>query len=294
MKRNERTKVMILGTTGMAGHVAGASLAKRPELQVIKVARTASDKETIVLDAKDTIKLEQIISATAPDIIINCMGVLIKGSEKEPRKAIEINSLLPHVLVDICDRHGGRLVHLSTDCVFSGKNGPYKATDVRDGDSVYDRSKALGEVVNERDLTIRTSIVGPELKPDGTGLFHWFMNQRGSVKGYSNAFWSGVMTTQLADLFEDVCLGRERAKGLVQYSVPGGISKYDLLCLFRSEFGLGVEIERFENERVDKRLVPTEGLTRGPADYVTQVRRMKAWMEEHKDWYGHYSWRGSA
>jgi dTDP-4-dehydrorhamnose reductase len=291
MKRTDRTKVVVLGSTGMAGHVACAMLSRLPELQVFNIARTVWNDETIIIDARDRTKLDQTISSIGPDIIINCMGVLIKGSEKDPKSAIEINSLLPHFLVDLCDRYGGRLVHLSTDCVFSGKCGPYKTTDFRDGDSIYDRSKALGEVINQRDLTIRTSIVGPELKKDGTGLFHWFMGQQGSVKGYTQALWSGVMTTDLALFLQDICLGSETSTGLVHYSVPGGISKFELLSLFQSEFRMPVKVERFENEPVDKRLILSDSLLHKPLDYISQVRQMKAWMVENKNWYGHYSER---
>ena len=291
MKRTERTKVLVLGSTGMAGHVACASLTKRPELQVFNIARTVWNDDTIILDVRDRVGLDKAICSIEPDIIINCMGVLIKGSEKDPKNAIEINSLLPHLLVDICDRHGGRLIHLSTDCVFSGKCGPYNITDFRDGDSFYDRSKALGEIINERDLTIRTSIVGPELKREGTGLFHWFTGQQGEVKGYSQTFWSGVMTTDLALLLEDICLGLETSKGLVHYSVPGGISKYELLRLFQSEFGLPVKVEKFENERIDKRLIPSQKLSHQPLDYVSQVIQLKKWMTEHRNLYHSYPLR---
>ena len=291
MKRTDRTKILVLGSTGMAGHVAATMLARRPELQVFNIARTVLNEDTIILDARDRKGIDQAIGSIEPNIIINCIGVLIKESEKDPKNAVEINSFLPHSLVDLCDRHGGRLVHLSTDCVFSGKGGPYKMTDFRDGDSFYDRSKALGEIVNERDLTIRTSIVGPELKSGGTGLFHWFMSQHGTVKGYSDSFWSGVMTTDLALFLEDICLGLETSKGLVHYSVPGGISKYELLRLFQSEFNLPIEVEKFENGRIDKRLIPSQTLSHQPLDYISQVIQLKKWMTEHRNLYHNYPLR---
>ena len=293
MRESESTKIVVLGSTGMAGHVVCTRLSQRPELQVFNVARRPWNDDTIILDARDGTALERVIRDINPDIIINCMGVLIKGSEKDPTSAIKVNSLLPHLLVDLCDRYGGRLIHLSTDCVFSGKNGPYRPTDQRDGDSIYDRTKALGEVVNERDLTVRTSITGPELEPSGQGLFNWFMKQRGPVRGFSKAMWSRVMTTQLAQFMEDICLGYETSKGLVHYSVPGGISKYDLLALFKSEFDTRADIERFDSELVDKRLLPSESLRHLPPDYPTQIRNMRSWMVKHRNFYAHYDWKGS-
>ena len=287
---NEKKRVVVLGSSGMAGHVVTDRLEGNPFLEVRNISRTRFNERTLTLDVDDTESLEQSISDFTPDIIINCVGMLIKESEKNKVEAVRINSLLPHVLASICDKHGGRLIHLSTDCVFSGKRGPYQIGDFRDGDSFYDRSKALGEVVNERDLTIRTSITGPELKENGTGLFHWFMKKEGIAPGFTQVMWSGIMTTELAKYIEMLCTS-DTPKGLVHFSVLGGISKFDLLKIFNSVFDRGLEVEPVENQRVDKRLVPTPGIGYAASDYLTQVKEMKTWMDDHRTWYKQYQWR---
>lgn len=280
--------MMVLGSTGMAGHVVTAHLETNPALNVNNYSRSRFNDRTVLINASDHDLLDREIMDFSPDVIVNCIGVLIKESEKDIKRAIEVNSLLPHYLVSMCDRHGGRLVHLSTDCVFSGKNGPYGVTDLRDGDSVYDRTKALGEIVNERDVTIRTSITGPELKRDGTGLFHWYMNQRGNVTGYRNAMWSGVMTTELANFVEHVIISNSKIKGLVHFSVPGGISKLDLLRSFQDEFRRDITINSGEGPDTDKRLIPSGDLGFEPKDYRSQIASMHDWMRLHPEWYAHY------
>jgi dTDP-4-dehydrorhamnose reductase len=287
-KIDGKRTVLVLGSNGMAGHVVTKYLEAEPSLHVINVARRPLNERTVVADAADPTALGGVIKDAQPELIINCIGILIKKANSNPREAIQMNSLLPHVLVDMCDRHGGRLVHLSTDCVFSGKNGPYDLHAFRDGDTVYDRTKALGEVVNERDLTIRTSITGPELQENGTGLFHWFMMQQGPIKGYNNAYWSGVITTELARYVKEICLGNEKAKGIVHYSVDGGINKFDLLNKFNASFSKKLAIESFAGEKVDKRLIPSKGLARYPPSYDQQISDMRDWVHQHRQLYPHY------
>jgi dTDP-4-dehydrorhamnose reductase len=284
---DDRKRIVVLGSTGMAGHVVTSRLESNRSLEVLNISRTKFNEQTVTIDVTDTKSLEDIISEFSPEIVVNCVGMLIKESEKNKVGAVMVNSLLPHVLSSMCDKHGGRLIHLSTDCVFSGAKGPYDIGDFRDGDSFYDRSKALGEVVNERDLTIRTSITGPELKENGTGLFDWFMQKNGTAPGFTQALWSGVMTTELAKYIETICISRS-PRGLIHFSVPGGISKFELLTIFNSVFDRGLTIEPVENQRVDKRLVPTPDNGYEASDYVTQVREMKAWMDDHKAWYSNY------
>ncbi len=289
MRRCEdKTKVMVLGSTGMAGHVVTACLEANPSLAVSNYSRSRFNERTITIDATDHELLEKAVAELLPDVIVNCVGVLIREAEKDTKRAIEVNSLLPYHLVSLCDRYGGRLVHLSTDCVFSGRNGPYGTMDFRDGDSAYDRTKALGEVVNERDVTIRTSITGPELKINGTGLFHWFMSQRGNVTGYPRAMWSGVMTTELAKYIEHVIISSSTPNGLVHFSVPGGISKLDLLRMFQDEFARDVVISSVDGANADKRLIPSEDLGFVPKDYRSQIASMHEWMNQHPEWYSHY------
>ena len=198
-------RILILGAGGMAGHVMAEYLAQKPEYEVIRCARRAATPDTILLDVTEFSHVEDVLGEQRPDIVINCVGMLIQTSRDRLDQAILINSYLPHFLsrLGIKLKYGFRLIHISTDCVFSGDRGGYAEDDFRDGDTPYARTKALGEVINDRDLTLRTSIIGPELKQNGTGLLHWFLMQKGEIKGFTSAYWSGVTTLELAKVVDD-------------------------------------------------------------------------------------------
>ncbi|MDQ1298051.1 MAG: dTDP-4-dehydrorhamnose reductase, partial [Campylobacterota bacterium] len=191
-------KVVVLGALGMAGHIMAEYLDKTGDYEVFGVARQSGRYIDAVLDVTDFGALEMCLEKIEPDYIVNCVGALVAHARDRTADAILLNSYLPHFLSDLGKRLDFKLIHISTDCVFSGKEGGYREDSFRDGDDNYARSKALGEVFNDRDLTIRTSIIGPELKNDGTGLLDWFLKQRGSTNGYTKAFWSGVTTLELA------------------------------------------------------------------------------------------------
>ena len=173
-------------------------------------------------------------------------------------------------------------MHVSTDCVFSGKKGAYADTDFRDGDTVYARTKALGEVIDERNLTVRTSIIGPELKDNGTGLFHWFMNQHGEIKGYRRAFWSGVTTLELAKFIHAAI--RNDLTGLFQLSMPEKVSKYDLLKLFREIWRKeDVTIAPYDDYFCDKSMKCSSRADFGyslPGDYRQMLIELKEYCRE--------------
>ena len=176
-------KILILGAGGMAGHVMAEYLAQKPEYEIIRCARTAVTPDTILLDVTEFQKLEEILRDRRPDMVVNCVGMLVQASQERVDQAILINSYLPHFLSRLGKKYGFKLIHISTDCVFSGDRGGYAEDDFRDGDTPYARTKALGEVINDRDLTLRTSIIGPELKRDGTGLLHWFFDAEKGDQG---------------------------------------------------------------------------------------------------------------
>ena len=159
-----KKKILLLGATGMAGHVAYHYLNETNKYEIVDVVfRNKLTADSIVLDVTDKHATEELIKTVKPDIIVNCIGILIKGSRQHPDNAIYINAYFPHLLERLSSEINAKLIHISTDCVFSGKKGNYTEYDFRDADDVYGRSKALGEVENDRDLTIRTSIIGPEL-----------------------------------------------------------------------------------------------------------------------------------
>ena len=194
--------ILVLGASGLIGHQVFLKLKNRTDFDVYSISHQRKiDDRTILLNARDEHLLEKKIQNIQPDVIVNCMGILISKANQDPAHAIFLNAYLPHLLKNIVNKMGAKLIHISTDCVFSGNKGAYVEIDLKDADDIYGRSKALGEVIEDPHLTLRTSVVGPELK-NGEELFHWFMNQQGTVKGFSKALWSGVTTLELAKKVE--------------------------------------------------------------------------------------------
>ncbi len=284
----EKKKVLLFGATGMAGHVVYYYLNATGKYEITNVVyRTKLTDDSIVVDVTNNNAVEKVIKETCPDLIINCIGVLIKGSKDAPDNAIFINAYFPHFLKRIADEVGARLVHISTDCVFSGKKGQYTETDFRDADDVYGRSKALGEIINEKDLTIRTSIIGPELKQNGEGLFHWFMHQQGQINGFETAIWGGVTTLELAKAI-DVAVDKGWT-GLVHLSNGVGIAKYDLLLLFQKIWDKrDVKIIPFAGYKVDKSIARTERFDYVVPEYEEMLKEMFLWMLSYPQLYLHY------
>ena len=192
------------------------------------------------------------------------------------------------MLADCCDKVGAKLIHISTDCVFSGKKGDYIESDVADEVSAYGRTKLLGEVTHGNHLTIRTSIIGPELKSDGIGLFHWFMYQQGQVSGYAHVMWSGVTTIELAKAIDFAA--KQDISGLLFLSNNTKISKYDLLGMFNKAFRNPLlKINRENTIQSDKSFLCTrDDFVYNVPDYQTMVELMKKWMFDHKNWYQQY------
>lgn len=281
-------KVLLFGATGMAGHMVYYYLREIGGYDLANVVyRTPLTGDSLVVDVSDRSAVEDVVRQVKPNILINCVGVLVRGSKEHPDNAVLLNAYFPRLLEKLADRYGARLIHISTDCVFSGKKGNYTETDFKDADDVYGKSKALGEIVNGRDLTIRTSIIGPELKMDGEGLFHWFMSQHGTVSGFKTAIWGGVTTLELAKAI-DVAI-KEGIIGLVQLSNGTGISKYDLLCLFKDIWGRkDVEIVSVDANGVDKSIAKSARFSYEVPGYREMLRDLYVWMQAHKDMYRQY------
>lgn len=250
-------KVLILGVTGMAGHIIYNHLSSIEGYEVIGTSnRKSANKELLLLDVTDFNILEIIIKRIQPKYIINAVGVLINRSESDVDNAILINSYFPHFLVRLCRKYGSKLIHISTDCVFSGKEGEYKENDFRDADDIYGRSKALGEINNKIDVTIRTSIIGPELKDFGEGLFHWFMSKSVKLSGYNNVFWSGVTTLELAKNIDTII--RHKVTGIYHLTNNNKISKYALLVLFNNIWNRNdLLIDEVKHTHKDKSFINT-------------------------------------
>ncbi|MEC0281697.1 dTDP-4-dehydrorhamnose reductase family protein [Terribacillus saccharophilus] len=272
------TKILILGGKGMAGHVMYEYLRRQQEYDVRFTSRDKTDKSSIYLDVTDTPALENLLASENPDIVINCTGILNAAAEQNPLLAFRVNSLLPHQLAAFMERQQGRLIQISTDCVFSGEKGRYTESDFRDGTSVYAQSKQLGEITNAPHLTIRTSIIGPELKDDGIGLFHWFMNQSGEIKGFKRVFWNGVTTLELAKATHFFI--QQKTSGLYHLCPSDTISKLDLLQLFKSVYEKDdVQITPDAGPVLDRTIVNTRI---SPAYAVPSFHEM---LEEQKKFY---------
>lgn len=280
-----KKKLLLLGATGMAGHIAYCYLNDTGKYEITNVVfRNKLTEDSILLDITDKLATEQLIQNIRPDIILNCIGVLIKGSQAHPDNAIYINAYFPHLLERLAAEVNAKLIHVSTDCVFSGEKGNYTETDVRDADDTYGKSKGLGEVINNKDLTIRTSIIGPELKENGEGLFHWFMNQKGEINGYTEAFWGGVTTLELAKAIDAAI--EQNTSGLVHLTNGDKISKYDLLSLFKEIWRRNdVIVNPYKGKSVDKSLMKSTIFNYKVPTFKEMLHEQSIWMEENAPLY---------
>ena len=272
-----KDKVLVLGSTGMLGHVLFDYLQNLGKYELYDVVfRNKLREESIVCDITNRSKLSDVIKEIEPNYIINCIGVLIKGSQDDPSNAIYINAYFPHFLVKTANGINAKVIHISTDCVFSGKKGSYSETDFRDADDIYGRSKALGEFNSENHLTIRTSIVGPELKTNGEGLLHWFLNQTNTINGFKKAFWGGVTTLECAKAIENAIT--HDLGGLINLTNGLKISKYDMLLLFRDNFpNNNITINGVDGKEVDKSLISE----RSDFKYVVLMDRLHQQLKLH-------------
>ncbi len=193
-------RIIVFGANGMAGHMVALYLQEQGHEVTGFVKRKNDMFPCIEGNAMDTKLVKEILAGESInyDIIINCIGILNKAVDAKLAEGIYINSVLPHLLEECVSGTKTRVIHISSDCVFSGNTGHYRENSHPDAESYYGRTKALGELGDGNNLTIRTSIVGPELKKDGIGLFHWFMSQTGFVNGFTEVIWSGVTTLELA------------------------------------------------------------------------------------------------
>lgn len=283
-------KFLVLGCNGMAGHIISLYL-KEQGHEVTGFARSKSVfVSTIIGDAFNLELIHGVISAGKYDAVINAIGLLNQFAEQNQAAAANLNGYLPHFLAEITDGSNTQIIHMSTDCVFSGKTGGYTEASFPDGTTFYDRSKALGELNDSKNITLRNSIVGPDIKASGIGLLNWFMQQPGpSVNGFTGAIWTGQTTLQLAKTME--AAAKDRANGLVNAVPSSSITKYELLKLFNSHLRNGeLTINPIDGVTVDKSLIRTNfDFAYQIPDYETMVVEMANWMKVHKSLYPHYS-----
>lgn len=255
-------KILILGANGMLG----GSLHRYFSNTKNSVVGTVRSKEALEqltgmgfdniisgIDVTDYAVLESTISKIKPDYVFNCIGLIKQLSHSElPVPAIEINSLLPHKIAEICTKHDSRLVHFSTDCVFSGSTGGYIESSVPDATDLYGRSKLLGEVSYGKHLTLRTSIIGHELNSN-VSLVDWFLSQTKTVKGFSNAIFSGLPTCYVAEFLEKYVICNPSLSGMYHLSAEP-IDKYSLLLLIKDKYKIELDVIDYPDFTIDRSL----------------------------------------
>lgn len=281
-------KVLVLGCNGMAGHTISLYLQEQGH-QVFGFDRTRSlYVNSAAGDARDAALVRELVGKNRYDSVINCIGILNQFAEQNKSLATYLNSYFPHYLAELTDGTDTQVIHMSTDCVFSGRQGSYTEDDRPDGETFYDRSKALGELNDHKNITLRNSIVGPDIHPDGIGLMNWFMQQTGPVNGFTKAMWTGQTTLQLAKTME--AAARERAYGLYNAVPDRAISKYELLCLFNHYLrDDAVCISPIDGIAADKSLKRTRyDFDYVIPDYEVMIAELADWIRRHKDMYPHY------
>ena len=241
----------------MLGHILLSKLISNNTFEVYDITRRKENRiNNFSCDVTNFNSLNEIIIQIKPDCIINCIGVLIKGSKEEPSNAILINAVLPHKLVQFSKSINAKLIHISTDCVFDGYKGSYIESDFKTAQDTYGLSKSLGEIKDDKNLTLRTSIIGPEIKESTEGLFSWFLSQNGEVNGYTGSIWGGVTTTALSDVIIKCIEGDYIGLLHVTNGIP--ISKYNLLSLIKDQFDLeNITLIKVLGKKSDKSLNST-------------------------------------
>ncbi|MEG0471336.1 MAG: SDR family oxidoreductase [Solibacillus sp.] len=280
-------KFLVLGATGMAGHMITFYLRENGH-HVTTYSRTLFPSNNgITGDITDSSFLQRLIVGDY-DVIINCIGVLNEACDKNPNQAIYLNSYLPHAIAHLLKNTHTKLIHLSTDCVFSGKSAPYHEKSKPDGAMFYDRTKSLGEVNDERHLTFRNSIIGPDMKDNGIGLLNWFMKQSGTIYGYTDAIWNGVTTLTLAKAIEKAAI--DDLTGLYHLVPPTSVNKYDLLHLFNKHLKSNeLSILPSSNVQLDKTLINSRhDFSFLVPNYEEMIVEMRDWMHAYKNLYPHY------
>lgn len=280
-------KYLVLGAGGMAGHLITNYLIEQNEIVEGLERRNLPFCKTHVIDATNFDKVKNIIQNNDYDIIINCIGLLNQNAEDNVDQAILLNAYLPHFLAKITKETNTRVFQMSTDCVFSGKKGHYTELDLPDGETYYDRTKALGELNDNKNLTFRNSIVGPDINCNGIGLFNWFMKQSGEIKGFEKSIWTGVTTLTLAKAMHKA--SKQNLTGIYNLVNNDNISKYDLLELFNKYSGKELRINKVEGIKQDKSLYRTRNdFEFTVPSYEQQVSEMFQWIDEHKELYTLY------
>ncbi|MEK6921884.1 MAG: SDR family oxidoreductase [Nanoarchaeota archaeon] len=239
---DKKMRILIIAKNGMLGHEV-FSLLKEKGYTVFGTERTNEETNAILLDLCDNPEniIRKIIE-NKPTVVINCAGILKPIAEQHPQSTIQVNSLAPHILAHACDTLGSKLIHITTDCVYDGKNGQYNEQDVPSPSDFYGRSKLAGEVVKSPHLNIRTSIIGHEQRLDKYNLLDWFLDTKNTeCTGFTDHYWNGLTTVQLADFLIFIIEKHFNISGTLH--VYGDMfTKYELLELFKEVYHKEIKI----------------------------------------------------
>lgn len=257
--------VLVLGASGMLGNAVFRHFSADPGARTFGTVRQASALQHFPaqlrgqlicgIDVLDHDGLVRAFGEAKPDVVINCVGLIKQLAHvNDPLEALPINALLPHRVARLCEVAGARMIHVSTDCVFSGDKGNYVETDVPDATDLYGRSKLLGEVDYPHAVTLRTSIIGREFGR-ASALVDWFLSQSGQVKGFRKAVFSGVPTVELARIMKDFVLPHPELHGLYHVAAQP-IAKFDLLALLAKTYGKPIDIVPDDSLIIDRSLNP--------------------------------------
>lgn len=257
-------KILLLGATGMLGNAIITKFVRDwANFDIYGTVRTAQSKELLPqelhsklidgVDALDLKSVENSFKMTKPDVAINCIGVIKQLDEANDSSIVTpINAIFPHQLSELCKKFGARLIHISTDCVFDGKKGNYTEENTPNAEDLYGKTKYFGEVIQPNAITIRTSIIGHELKGN-YGLVDWFLSQEGKVRGFTNAIYTGFPTVVMARIIAENVIPRPEINGLYHVS-SSPISKYDLLKLVARAYNKNITIEPYDDFKCDRSL----------------------------------------
>ncbi|KTD42639.1 dTDP-4-dehydrorhamnose reductase family protein [Legionella parisiensis] len=289
-------KILVLGSTGMLGNAVFRFLSTNPQFRVFATMRHAQDKrffENVLhdqiitnVDVLNNDALMDVFAKVNPDIVINCIGLIKQlAIAKDPLVTLPINAIFPHRLVKLCALSAARLIHVSTDCVFSGRKGMYKETDLSDAEDLYGKSKFIGELNDfSNAVTLRTSIIGHELNSN-YALIDWFLSQQGSVKGYKKAIYSGLPTVELARVIAEFVLPNDNLSGLYHVS-SDPIDKFTLLKLVAETYGKVIDIIPDDQLCIDRSLDSTrfkEASGYTPPSWPDLILKMKAFNRLNLD-----------
>jgi dTDP-4-dehydrorhamnose reductase len=257
-------KILVLGASGMIGSAIFRVLSNNRNLEVYGSIRSKELKRFFIEDQKehlvicndvlDQIKLVRLFSEIKPDVVINCVGLTKHHKEADDvLLTVPLNTMLPHRLADLCKTSNARLIHISTDCIFSGSRGGYLEGDSSDAADIYGKSKYLGEVINySHTITLRTSTIGHELQ-SSYGLLEWFLGQKGSCTGFNRAIFSGLPNTVFAEIIRDYVIPKPELQGLYHVGAAP-IGKYDLLKLIAAQYNKKIDIIFDENFAINRSL----------------------------------------